>query len=168
MYSSPCEVGFGIYSDTGISWSGDRSMIMGFFVSPMYRLERRMVTVHNPKSQWSARSHSLNHYKGYNLKEWFQILQITDNWVDSSTHVSLLQGCILKKSLPYGKLVHAHFNQMGFIADILLHNTLINMYFKCRMECVFMDCHACRLCKAWISWRSISTLSPNGANGYST
>lgn len=106
-------------------------MIMGYFVGPMFLLEGRMATVSRPKSQSIAHSYSLNHCKYHNLKEALQILQIADDWVDSSTYVSLLQGCIRKKSLPYGKLVHAHFNQAGFTAGILLDNTLINMYFKC-------------------------------------
>eukprot|EP01018_Ginkgo_biloba_P031753 Gb_05982 [translate_table: standard] len=69
------------------------------------------------------------------LKEALQILRLMDDQgvsVDFSTYVSLLQGCISGKTLPDGKLVHAHIIQTGFrCQDIFLGNTLLNMYTKC-------------------------------------
>eukprot|EP01018_Ginkgo_biloba_P002727 Gb_38068 [translate_table: standard] len=65
------------------------------------------------------------------LKESVDILHVADQPLDSSTYVSLLQVCIKKKALPEGRLVHAHINARGFMADIFLQNTLVNMYAKC-------------------------------------
>ncbi|XP_057820276.2 pentatricopeptide repeat-containing protein At4g02750 [Cryptomeria japonica] len=49
----------------------------------------------------------------------------------SSENVSLLQTCTKTKALPEAKLIHAHINEIGFIADRRLENTLLNMYVKC-------------------------------------
>eukprot|EP01018_Ginkgo_biloba_P031733 Gb_22996 [translate_table: standard] len=68
------------------------------------------------------------------LKEAFQILYLMDQTgvcADSSTYASLLKVCIDKKSLPEGKLVHTHMMDRGFVPDMFLGNTLINMYAKC-------------------------------------
>eukprot|EP01018_Ginkgo_biloba_P031907 Gb_25356 [translate_table: standard] len=52
--------------------------------------------------------------------------------IDSSTYVSLLQGCVNNKALPEGKLVHAHIVQTGFkCQDVFLGNFLLIMYSKC-------------------------------------
>jgi pentatricopeptide repeat protein len=51
--------------------------------------------------------------------------------IDSSAFVSLLQGCIKKKALSEGKLVHAHMAERGFLGDKLLPNKLADMYAKC-------------------------------------
>eukprot|EP01018_Ginkgo_biloba_P015578 Gb_31319 [translate_table: standard] len=65
------------------------------------------------------------------LKEALHILHFMDQHVEVSTYSSLLQACIKKKALLEGKLVHTHMNERGFIPDILLWNTLVNMYVKC-------------------------------------
>eukprot|EP01018_Ginkgo_biloba_P013187 Gb_32448 [translate_table: standard] len=65
------------------------------------------------------------------LKEALQILYVSDQPVDNSTYVCLLQTCIKKKALSEGKLVHNHINESGFMADTFLENTLVNMYAKC-------------------------------------
>eukprot|EP01018_Ginkgo_biloba_P003196 Gb_11220 [translate_table: standard] len=65
------------------------------------------------------------------LKEALQILQFSDQWIDSATYVCLLQLCIKKKTLSDGKLIHAHMNERGFLSDRYLQNTLMNMYAKC-------------------------------------
>eukprot|EP01018_Ginkgo_biloba_P031899 Gb_11321 [translate_table: standard] len=68
------------------------------------------------------------------LKEALQILHLMDQQhipADSSAYASLLQGCVNRKALPEGKLVHAHIIQSGFkCQDIFIANTLINMYAK--------------------------------------
>ena len=73
------------------------------------------------------------------LKEALHILNITDNHVQNSynhvqnslTYVCLLQGCIKRKASLEAKLVHAHIIQTGFMASIVLGNTLVNVYVKC-------------------------------------
>eukprot|EP01018_Ginkgo_biloba_P011198 Gb_27463 [translate_table: standard] len=65
------------------------------------------------------------------LQEALHILHVMDQSIEFSTYLCLLQGCIKKKSLPEGKLVHAHMNDMGFMPDRFLRNTLVNMYIKC-------------------------------------
>jgi len=71
------------------------------------------------------------HCKQNQLKEALRILQNTEKPVESSAlYQSLLESCIEKKSLTEGKLVHAHIIQRGFMADIFLASTLINMYAK--------------------------------------
>jgi pentatricopeptide repeat protein len=65
------------------------------------------------------------------LNEALNILYDINQPIDCSTYVSLLQGCINKRALPEGKLVHAHINGMGIMADKSLLNRLINMYVKC-------------------------------------
>eukprot|EP01018_Ginkgo_biloba_P024054 Gb_37629 [translate_table: standard] len=51
--------------------------------------------------------------------------------VDSDTYASLLQGCVSKRALGEGKLVHAHIVYTGFKPNIFLGNTLLVMYTKC-------------------------------------
>eukprot|EP01018_Ginkgo_biloba_P031727 Gb_14403 [translate_table: standard] len=68
------------------------------------------------------------------LKEALHNLHLIDNrgvGVDASIYASLLQGCVNKKALSEGKLVHAHMNDSGFTLDRFLGNTLVNMYAKC-------------------------------------
>jgi pentatricopeptide repeat protein len=65
------------------------------------------------------------------LNEGLRILHAMDLRVPSSTYVFLLRGCIRKKSLPEGKIVHAHMAENGLIPSRILHNTLLNMYAKC-------------------------------------
>eukprot|EP01018_Ginkgo_biloba_P007201 Gb_03579 [translate_table: standard] len=50
---------------------------------------------------------------------------------DSSTYAGMLQGCIDRKTVVGGKLVHAHMIKTGFEIDPFLGNTLVNMYAKC-------------------------------------
>eukprot|EP01018_Ginkgo_biloba_P036926 Gb_11578 [translate_table: standard] len=55
---------------------------------------------------------------------------------DSSPYASLLQGCVNKKALPEGKLVHSHMIETGFKPDIYLETKLVIMYAKCaNLEC---------------------------------
>eukprot|EP01018_Ginkgo_biloba_P031724 Gb_04381 [translate_table: standard] len=85
----------------------------------------------------NTRSHQdvITRCKQSRLKGVLHSLHLMDNQgvsVDFSTYVSLLQDCINKKTLPDGKLVHAHIIQTGFrCQDIFLGNTLLNMYVKC-------------------------------------
>jgi pentatricopeptide repeat protein len=64
-------------------------------------------------------------------KEVLEILKATEYPVDSCTYIFLLQGCIRKKALSDGKLVHAHINERGFMAHRIVRNTLVDMYAKC-------------------------------------
>eukprot|EP01018_Ginkgo_biloba_P003198 Gb_11219 [translate_table: standard] len=65
------------------------------------------------------------------LKEALHVMHVTDECIDTGAYVCLLQLCIKKKALSEGKLVHAHMNESGFMADTFLQNTLMNMYVKC-------------------------------------
>eukprot|EP01018_Ginkgo_biloba_P024010 Gb_22311 [translate_table: standard] len=51
--------------------------------------------------------------------------------IDSFIYVSLLQGCINRKALAEGKLVHAHMTQTGVKPDMFLGNKLVLVYAKC-------------------------------------
>jgi pentatricopeptide repeat protein len=64
-------------------------------------------------------------------KEAFQVLNLMEYSLDSDTCTSLLYACIVEKALPEGKLIHAHVNARGFMADRLLGFALANMYAKC-------------------------------------
>eukprot|EP01018_Ginkgo_biloba_P021808 Gb_31465 [translate_table: standard] len=69
------------------------------------------------------------------LKEALDTLYVMDQQcfeVGSYTYASFLRGCVNKKALPEGKLVHAHMIETGFRPDILLGNNLVTMYAKCR------------------------------------
>eukprot|EP01018_Ginkgo_biloba_P034726 Gb_12552 [translate_table: standard] len=66
------------------------------------------------------------------LKKALENLHVMAQRLDSSTYSSLLQGCVNRKSLSEGKLVHAHIILTGFKSqDIFLGNTLVTMYAKC-------------------------------------
>eukprot|EP01018_Ginkgo_biloba_P022027 Gb_29768 [translate_table: standard] len=65
------------------------------------------------------------------LKEALHILHVLDRRIASSTYICLLQGCSKKKALSEGKLVHTHITETGFLPDIFIQNTLLNMYAKC-------------------------------------
>eukprot|EP01018_Ginkgo_biloba_P001596 Gb_35886 [translate_table: standard] len=65
------------------------------------------------------------------LKEGLQIFHGMDQPMDSFTYARLLQGCIGKKSLTQGKLVHSHITGRGFKPDIILGTILLTMYAKC-------------------------------------
>eukprot|EP01018_Ginkgo_biloba_P013166 Gb_21057 [translate_table: standard] len=65
------------------------------------------------------------------LKEALHILHVTDQHVDNSAYVSILQLCIQKKALSEGKLVHTHINETGFMPDRFLVNRIANLYAKC-------------------------------------
>lgn len=65
------------------------------------------------------------------LKEAVDNLHFTDNQADSLTYTALLHACIKKNDLPHGKLICSRMNQTGFRGDVMLHNTLVNMYVKC-------------------------------------
>eukprot|EP01018_Ginkgo_biloba_P039317 Gb_36398 [translate_table: standard] len=64
------------------------------------------------------------------LKEALRVLHITNQPVDSSTYACLVQGCIDKRTLSEGKLVHTHMIETGFKPDIFLGNILLTMYAK--------------------------------------
>jgi pentatricopeptide repeat protein len=65
------------------------------------------------------------------LKEALQILKVTDYPFDAFTYIHLLQTCVKKRSLSHGKLIHAHILETGFLPNIYLWNTLVNIYAKC-------------------------------------
>eukprot|EP01018_Ginkgo_biloba_P024547 Gb_02194 [translate_table: standard] len=68
------------------------------------------------------------------LKKALEILQFMNPGNMRETYAFLLQGCGNKKTLPEGKLVHAHIILMsarGFVPNIFLGNTLVNMYVQC-------------------------------------
>jgi pentatricopeptide repeat protein len=69
------------------------------------------------------------------LKEALQVLHGMDLrgvYPDNATVDSLLQGCLSRKALQEGKLVHAHIIQTGFRwHEIFLANKLVTMYAKC-------------------------------------
>eukprot|EP01018_Ginkgo_biloba_P034643 Gb_30709 [translate_table: standard] len=64
------------------------------------------------------------------LKEALLILHLMDS-PDYSTYASLLQGCVNKKALPDGKLVHAHIIQTGLNPDVSLGTKVVILYAKC-------------------------------------
>eukprot|EP01018_Ginkgo_biloba_P009823 Gb_15506 [translate_table: standard] len=68
--------------------------------------------------------------KPHRLKEALHILLLMDQ-PDLCTYVSLLQACVNAKSLPEGKLVHAHIIQTGFRPDTYLETKLVIVYAKC-------------------------------------
>lgn len=90
---------------------------------------------HTVPTQVIVNTHTFDHVptpcKLARLNKAMHILYATDCDVDSCTYVSLLQACVQKKALAEGKLVHSHITENGFMADTLLHNTLLNMYVKC-------------------------------------
>lgn len=49
---------------------------------------------------------------------------------DCFTYSCLLQECIKKKAFWEGKSIHAHMNKNGIVSNIILTNTLMNMYAK--------------------------------------
>ncbi|KAJ7541880.1 hypothetical protein O6H91_10G080800 [Diphasiastrum complanatum] len=51
--------------------------------------------------------------------------------VPINTYACLLKGCTRRKALPEGKRVHALIVQTGLDSNILLGNTLVNMYANC-------------------------------------
>eukprot|EP01018_Ginkgo_biloba_P000473 Gb_25129 [translate_table: standard] len=67
------------------------------------------------------------------LKEAVQILYLVQRGIglDSTTYARLLKGCANAKALAEGKRVHAHMIKFGIEPDIVLVNSLINMYAKC-------------------------------------
>eukprot|EP01018_Ginkgo_biloba_P001839 Gb_27521 [translate_table: standard] len=110
------------------------------------RTEKKMVSCFVPLLQLQDRksttsvleikgNSSLEHVrtlcKQGRLKEAIQFLHIMEQLVDSATYVCLLQACINKKALSEGNLVHAYMTKRGFLPDIIVKNTLVNMYAKC-------------------------------------
>eukprot|EP01018_Ginkgo_biloba_P001171 Gb_31188 [translate_table: standard] len=65
------------------------------------------------------------------LKDALYMLRLMNQCVESATYDSLLHGCINKKALSEGKLVHAHMTESGFTPDIFLGNAIVSMYTKC-------------------------------------
>eukprot|EP01018_Ginkgo_biloba_P032088 Gb_22772 [translate_table: standard] len=66
------------------------------------------------------------------LKEALHILHVIDQCVNPSVYASLLQGCVNKRALQEGKLIHAHIIQTGFeCEDIYLGTILLTLYAKC-------------------------------------
>eukprot|EP01018_Ginkgo_biloba_P008632 Gb_28758 [translate_table: standard] len=73
------------------------------------------------------------------LMEALHILYLTHHWrtsPDSYCYASLLHGCLNKKALPEGKLVHAHIILTGFDAGIPLGTKVVTMYaqFGCLVD----------------------------------
>eukprot|EP01018_Ginkgo_biloba_P028363 Gb_34253 [translate_table: standard] len=67
------------------------------------------------------------------LKEALRILHVMDHrgmLADDSAYASLLQGCVERKALPEGKLVHAHMIETAFKPDNFLETKLLIMYAK--------------------------------------
>ncbi|XP_057830126.2 pentatricopeptide repeat-containing protein At2g35030, mitochondrial [Cryptomeria japonica] len=87
-------------------------------------------------NNFSLDSYSINtqvetRSRNRNFKETFSLLNTMEH-PDFSSYASLLKACIKYKSLPEGKLVHAHIVQAGFACKYMyLDNTLLNMYVKC-------------------------------------
>eukprot|EP01018_Ginkgo_biloba_P034609 Gb_05162 [translate_table: standard] len=65
------------------------------------------------------------------LEEAINVLHVMDESVGSFTYACLLQGCINRKALSEGKLIHTHMTEEGFEPDISLGNILVTMYAKC-------------------------------------
>eukprot|EP01018_Ginkgo_biloba_P010349 Gb_07336 [translate_table: standard] len=65
------------------------------------------------------------------LTEALNSLHVLDQCIDSSTYVSLFQGCIRKKALSEGKLIHGHMTERAFKPDIVLGTILMTLYAKC-------------------------------------
>ena len=68
------------------------------------------------------------------LREAMFILHLMDEQVDCSAYHSLLQVCLINRSLPESKLVHAHIIQSAFKFNCTvkaLSNKLLSVYAKC-------------------------------------
>eukprot|EP01018_Ginkgo_biloba_P039721 Gb_32164 [translate_table: standard] len=68
------------------------------------------------------------------MTEALHVLHLMDQqgiWPDASAYASLLQGCVNRKALSEGKLVHAHMIETEFKPDIFLGTKLVIMHAKC-------------------------------------
>lgn len=61
----------------------------------------------------------------------FQELQLMGLEANTSTFVSMLKGICRVVAVDQGKIVHGHIIKMGLDKELLVMNTLINMYAKC-------------------------------------
>eukprot|EP01018_Ginkgo_biloba_P019498 Gb_13606 [translate_table: standard] len=94
--------------------------------------EERFGNVNNSFSAMDVGDNVRTMCKHSQLKDALHSLYSMKNPESSTYYVSLLQGCANQKALPEGKLVHAHIIYAGFTPDIILGNTLVIMYTKCR------------------------------------
>eukprot|EP01018_Ginkgo_biloba_P002193 Gb_33328 [translate_table: standard] len=102
------------------------------FVGLMPKLQSRNTTSGALEQEANGNNSSMKDLcKQGRLKEALHILHAMDQRADTFMYICLLQGCIKEKALSEGKLVHAHMNEKGFMADTLMRNTLVNMYVKC-------------------------------------
>ncbi|XP_057813906.2 pentatricopeptide repeat-containing protein At2g13600 [Cryptomeria japonica] len=123
----------------GIVCSGHDKQLVMLSVEPMLQMQLRMCSSTTTcKKQFQRNNGSstlLHHIKTAcqpgRLKKALRILQFPNNPIDSSAYVSLLQGCIQKRSLSQSKFIHANKNGTEYTADRISANTLVNMYVKC-------------------------------------
>eukprot|EP01018_Ginkgo_biloba_P003261 Gb_27381 [translate_table: standard] len=108
---------------------------MVLFLEPMLLPHGRMTTTTALERQNNAKHKSFEDVrmlcKHGRLTEALHILNVLDQRVDSLTYICLLKACIKKKALTEGKLVHLHMRGKGLMSDLLLWNTLVEMYAKC-------------------------------------
>eukprot|EP01018_Ginkgo_biloba_P012960 Gb_16062 [translate_table: standard] len=112
----------------------NRKKKMVLFLEPKLDLQIRKCTVKTTgQASGNDRSHDGvgNLCKQSRLKEAVHILHFMGQTADASTYACLMQACSKRKALPQGKLVHSHMKEMGFMPDIFLGNTVVNMYAKC-------------------------------------
>eukprot|EP01018_Ginkgo_biloba_P000321 Gb_38244 [translate_table: standard] len=106
-----------------------------FFSSPMLEFQGRKTTTSALRTEGDGNDSSFEDVKMLckqsRLKDALHILHGMDQPANASTYAGFLQGCINKKALSEGKLVHAHMNETGFMLGRFLQNTLLNMYSKC-------------------------------------
>jgi pentatricopeptide repeat protein len=98
-------------------------MVVAMLVEPEFRFQNRTLSTAFVQTQavtdTNSHEHLIKFSKQGRLEE------------SCRYYVFLLQDCIKKKALAEAKLIHARINQSGCMADLLLHNTLLNAYAKC-------------------------------------
>eukprot|EP01018_Ginkgo_biloba_P000317 Gb_38242 [translate_table: standard] len=108
---------------------------MVLFSAPLLHLQSRKTTTSSLETKSNGNNSSPEDVrtlcKQGRLKDALHVLHVTEESVDSSTYVCLLQSCTDKAALTEGKLAHAHINGRGLLPDRFLQNTLVNMYTKC-------------------------------------
>ncbi|KAJ7518193.1 hypothetical protein O6H91_21G058700 [Diphasiastrum complanatum] len=71
------------------------------------------------------------HGRGQKALDLFKMMQVEGQQPDKITYVSILKACGSLKALDQGKLIHRQLIEGGFILDLNLGNSLIDMYSKC-------------------------------------
>jgi len=73
-------------------------------------------------------------FQGGRWEQVLDILELIDKGnvrSDTNIYARLLQGCVNRKALEEGRLVHTHIINSGFNSNLFLLNSIVNMYAKC-------------------------------------